>query len=137
MLQFKITANREKDQSNRSIQEGYNKAVKLQKMAKRKDYYKILGVSRDASNSEIKKAYRKLALEFHPDKATDKEFAEKKFVEVSEAYEVLSDEDKKRRFDSGEDVEPPQGFNPFQNFGGNPFGGGNGNFHFSFNFGGH
>eukprot|EP00117_Sycon_ciliatum_P038640 scpid11130/ scgid0859/ DnaJ homolog subfamily B member 4; Heat shock 40 kDa protein 1 homolog; Human liver DnaJ-like protein len=63
-----------------------------------KDYYKILGVSRDASESDIKKAYRKMALKFHPDKNKDPG-AEDKFKEISEAYEVLSDSDKRAVYD--------------------------------------
>ncbi|MFA7057925.1 MAG: molecular chaperone DnaJ [Candidatus Cloacimonadales bacterium] len=67
-------------------------------MAKR-DYYEVLGVEKDASDSEIKKAYRKLAMKYHPDKAGDDKEAEEKFKEASEAYEVLSDDDKKARYD--------------------------------------
>ncbi len=67
-------------------------------MAKR-DYYEVLGVEKNASDSEIKKAYRKLAMKYHPDKAGDDKEAEEKFKEASEAYEVLSDKDKKARYD--------------------------------------
>ena len=67
-------------------------------MAKR-DYYEILEVSKSASADEIKKAYRKKAIQFHPDKNPDNKEAEEKFKEAAEAYEVLSNEDKKRRYD--------------------------------------
>ncbi len=67
-------------------------------MAKR-DYYEVLGVSKGADQSEIKKAYRKLAIKFHPDKNPDNKEAEEKFKEAAEAYEVLSDSDKKARYD--------------------------------------
>ena len=63
-----------------------------------KDYYNILGVSREASEEEIKKGYRKMALKYHPDKNKDPG-AEEKFKEISEAYEVLSDTDKRAAFD--------------------------------------
>lgn len=67
-------------------------------MSKR-DYYDVLGVSRNADLSEIKKAYRKLALKYHPDKNPDDKEAEEKFKEAAEAYEVLSNEEKRSRYD--------------------------------------
>ncbi len=67
-------------------------------MAKR-DYYEVLGVSKGASESEIKKAYRKLALKYHPDKNPDDKEAEDKFKEAAEAYEILSNPEKKQRYD--------------------------------------
>ena len=67
-------------------------------MAKQ-DYYEVLGVSKSASPSEIKKAYRKMAIKYHPDKNPDDKSAEEKFKIAAEAYEVLSDSDKKARYD--------------------------------------
>lgn len=67
-------------------------------MAKR-DYYEVLGVGRDASNREIAKSYRKLAIKYHPDSNPDDEEATEKFREAAEAYEVLSDDEKKARYD--------------------------------------
>ena len=64
-----------------------------------KDYYDVLGVARDASSEEIKKAFRKLALKYHPDKAKDKTAAGAKFKEINEANEVLSDPEKRRKYD--------------------------------------
>jgi DnaJ family protein C protein 3 len=80
------------------------------KQSKEKNYYKILGLPRSASKKEIKKAYRELALKWHPDKnAEDKEEAEKMFQDISEAYEVLSDDELKGKYDRGEEVFENQG----------------------------
>ncbi len=68
-------------------------------MASQKDYYDILGVDRDADQKEIKKAYRKLAKKYHPDRNPDDPEASEKFKEISEAYGILSDEDKRARYD--------------------------------------
>src|SRR6478752_1167364 len=67
-------------------------------MAKR-DYYEILGVSKSSSAEEIKKAYRKIAIKYHPDKNPDDPSAEEKFKEAAEAYEILSSPEKKQRYD--------------------------------------
>jgi len=69
-------------------------------VAEKEDYYKVLGVSRDASPEEIKKAYRKLALQFHPDRNPGDKNAEEKFKQISEAYEVLSDPEKRKQYDA-------------------------------------
>lgn len=68
-------------------------------MATKRDYYEVLRVSRSASPDEIKKAYRKLAMQYHPDKNSGNKEAEERFKEISEAYEVLSDPDKRQRYD--------------------------------------
>jgi curved DNA-binding protein len=82
-----------------------------------KDYYKTLGVSRTASEDEIRKAFRKLAREYHPDVAKNKASAETKFKEINEAYEVLSDKEKRKKYDTlGADWKggyaPPPGSGP-------------------------
>jgi molecular chaperone DnaJ len=81
-----------------------------------RDYYELLGVSKTASTDEIKSAYRKLALKYHPDKNQGSKEAEEKFKEINEAYEVLSDVQKKQKYDIfGRDAagEMPSGGNPF------------------------
>jgi DnaJ-class molecular chaperone len=69
----------------------------------RKDYYGILGVARDAAETEIKMAYRKLALQHHPDTNRDDPRAEDRFKEINEAYDVLSHRDKRNQYDLGRD----------------------------------
>src|SRR6185436_17533556 len=95
-----------------------------------RDYYETLGVSKTASEDEIKKAFRKLARKYHPDVAKDKKEAEARFKEINEAYEVLSDREKRKRYvqlganwKSGADFRPPPGWEGFGGSGGNPFGG--------------
>ena len=74
------------------------------------DYYDILGISKSASGEEVKKAYRKQALEWHPDKHKDnKEAAEKRFKEINEAYQVLSDSEKRKAYDQFGSIPPGQG----------------------------
>ena len=80
-----------------------------------KDYYTVLGLSRDATDADIKKAFRKLARQYHPDVAKDKKTAEAKFKEINEAHEVLSDPEKRRKYNElganwqGGDFQPPPG----------------------------
>ncbi|MGL6096668.1 MAG: DnaJ domain-containing protein, partial [Fimbriiglobus sp.] len=74
-----------------------------------RDYYDVLGVPRSASAEEIKKAYRKLAAKFHPDRNPGDKESEANFKEVSAAYEVLSDTDKRQKYDTFGHVGPPGG----------------------------
>lgn len=94
-------------------------------MAK-KDFYSLLNVSRTATADEIKKSYRKLAMQFHPDKNPGDKKAEEKFKEVTEAYETLSDTKKREMYDQFGHAGAQQGFGGAG--GGNPFGGGFGGF---------
>ena len=111
-----------------------------------KDPYEILGVAKTANESEIKKAFRNLAKKHHPDKHAGDAAAQKRFQEISGAYDILGDKEKRAQFDAGAIGADgnPRGFDPRQGgFGpggfrqGNPFGGGAGGpggreFHFSF-----
>ena len=98
-------------------------------MPTKRDYYEILGVEKTASASDIKSAYRKMALKYHPDRNKAKD-AEAKFKEINEAYQVLSDAEKKKAYDQFGHAA----FNPASGMGGNPFSGGRqGPFTWSYN----
>ncbi|TID13983.1 TPR-like protein [Venturia nashicola] len=118
---------------SRKVQTLLHEASTLLRRSKQKDYYKVLGLGRDADERDIKKAFRKLTLKFHPDKAAAQgitpEDAQKKMSAINEAYEILSDPELKARYDQGDDPNDQsqhQG-HPFQ---GSPFGGHGGAFHF-------
>ena len=102
-------------------------------MENKRDYYEVLGVGRDATPDQIKKAYRKLALQYHPDRNPGDKAAEEKFKEISEAHEVLADKQKRARYDqfghAGVGGAGSAGGNPFQN-GSFNFNGQNFNFDF-------
>ncbi|ETI41484.1 hypothetical protein F443_13287 [Phytophthora nicotianae P1569] len=110
---------------SREFKEKVAQAEAALKQSKTKNYYKILGVARNSEAKEIKKAYRKQALEWHPDKHTDKDEAEreeveKRFHDIAEAYEILSNEETRAKYDRGEDVtgnpqQQQQRGNPFSN----------------------
>ncbi|KAJ5667934.1 uncharacterized protein N7477_006504 [Penicillium maclennaniae] len=126
-----LIAAREHHPHSQEAQTLLQKAQVLLKRSKQKDYYKVLGVSRDADDRTIKRAYRQLTKQHHPDKAASqgvsKEDAEKKMAAINEAYEVLSDSELRTRYDNGDDPNDSeaqaQRGNPFQ---GSPFGHGGG-----------
>ncbi|KAM8975157.1 dnaJ homolog subfamily C member 3 [Pelodytes ibericus] len=139
-------AAQQNSENDKQIKEGLDRAQKLLKQSHKKDYYKILGVKRSAKKQEIIKAYRKLAQQWHPDNfqnEEEKKKAENKFIDIASAKEVLTDPEKRSRFDAGEDPLDPEsqqggggnfnrGWNQWQGF--NPFGSGGGfNFKFHFN----
>ena len=96
-------------------------------MSDKRDYYEVLGVARTASEEDLKKSYRKLALKYHPDRNQDNKEAEEKFKEISEAYSVLSDSEKRRKYDQFGHAafNGGAGFDGFADFG-NMFGGSGG-----------
>lgn len=133
-----LKAAAQKSPQDMSIREALMRAEKALKLSKRKDWYKILGVSKTASFVEIKRAYKKLALKWHPDKNADnREEAENKFREIAAAYEVLGDEEKRARYDRGDD-EDGMGMGGGPGYGGfgfggfDPFGGGGQQYTFHF-----
>src|SRR6476659_493383 len=87
---------------------------------KKRDYYEVLGLNRDASEEDIKKSYRKLAMKHHPDRNPDSKDAEEKFKEAKEAYEMLTDAEKRRAYDAYGHA----GVNPQMGMGGGGMGGG-------------
>ena len=93
-------------------------------MASQRDYYEVLGVSMNASDDEIKKAYRKLAIKYHPDRNPGDKEAEAKFKEINEAHEVLSDKQKRARYDQFGHAGVGGAGGGFGGASGNPFGGG-------------
>ncbi|XP_021174744.2 dnaJ homolog subfamily C member 3b [Fundulus heteroclitus] len=133
---------RDFDGDSNAIREGLERAQKLLKLSRKRDYYKILGVSRSANKQEIIKAYRKLAQQWHPDNfqsEADKKEAEKKFIDIASAKEVLTDPEMRQKFDEGEDPLDPENqqgggggqrawpfhFNPFES---------GGSYHFKFEY---
>ncbi|XP_020602969.1 dnaJ homolog subfamily C member 3-like [Orbicella faveolata] len=118
------------------VQEGLDRAQRLQKQSKKRDYYKILGLKRSATKKEIMRSYRKLAVQWHPDhyEGDDKKKAEKMFIDIAAAKEVLSDPEKRAKYDNGEDPLDPEaqsGGGHQWHHGGFPFGEG---FQFKFHF---
>ncbi len=96
-------------------------------MAAKRDYYEVLGVGKDADEGAIKRAYRKLAIQHHPDKNPDDPSAAEKFREATEAYEVLKDSQKRAQYDQFGHAGPEAAF------GGGGFGGGGGGFNVDLN----
>jgi DnaJ family protein C protein 7 len=103
---------KEKEPSFPGIKNLIDVAKKEEKKSKKRDYYAILGVEKDANEIQIKKAYKKLAIKYHPDKNSSSEeaqkLAEKTFRDVSDAYTVLSDPKKRNQFDNGMDPNNPE-----------------------------
>lgn len=97
----------ELEPEDRTIAQEVKRAELELKKSQRKDYYKILGIDKNADETQIKKAYRKLAIVHHPDKNPGDASAEARFKDISEAYETLSDPQKRARYDSGDDLVDP------------------------------
>jgi DnaJ family protein C protein 7 len=103
---------KESEPGNKEVINLLENAKKEEKKAKKRDYYKILDLKPDANENDIRKAYKKLALKWHPDRNNEsdetKQMAEKKFRDISDAYSVLSDAKKKQMYDSGVDPLNPE-----------------------------
>lgn len=102
----------QRNQNHQGAHQKLQRAQQLLKQSEQKDYYKILGLTRQASKADVKKAFRKLALQYHPDKQQtedERKVAEEKFKEIGEAYEVLFDEEVRAKYDRGEEIKPNQG----------------------------
>ncbi|RKP03545.1 hypothetical protein CXG81DRAFT_9423 [Caulochytrium protostelioides] len=123
----------EMDKGNKTYKEGHARAQRLIKQAGSVDYYKVLGLPRDATPTQIKKAFRAKARTYHPDKCTEHsaDVCKKKMIQVSDAYAVLSDKEKRNMFDNGVDPNAPEG----QGFGGQAPNGFPAEFFQNFNFG--
>jgi DnaJ family protein C protein 7 len=121
---------KENEPSNKEINKLLEDAKKAEKKARKRDYYKILQIDKNATENDIRKAYKKLALKWHPDRHNEseesKKMAEKTFRDISDAYVVLSDAQKKQQYDMGIDPLNPDeaaGGEREEGFGGQGFGG--------------
>jgi DnaJ family protein C protein 3 len=127
-----IKAAGEIEENSQRVKERLQKAEKLLKQSKKRDYYKILGLPRTAAKKDITKAYRALARKWHPDQHTgeeDKKVAEGMFMDIAAANEVLTDEKMRKQFDQGDDPLDAEQERERNQGGFNPFGGGQ-RFHF-------
>lgn len=108
------------DENSQRAKEGIERAKRLQKQAEKRDYYKILGVTRSATKQEVVKAYRKMAQKWHPDNfaqnESEKKIAEKKFIDIAAAKEVLTDPEKRAQFDNGKNENFKTFFNSHLSF---------------------
>ena len=114
------------DNNNQEARDGHQRAQTALEQSKKKNYYKILGIPRNADKAAIKKAYRTLAMTMHPDRHPDlvdeeKKRMEARFADVGEAYEVLSNDELRRKYDLGEPVFENQGPGPGQQHRQHPF----------------
>lgn len=120
--------------SNRDAIKMLEEAKKKEKIAKKRDYYKILDLKPDANENDIRRAYKKLALKWHPDRNNEseeqKQMAEKTFRDINDAYSVLSDAKKKQQYDSGSDPLNPEDNQGYSDGAGMNFGGQGGGMNF-------